>query len=777
MVIVFFMAIFLSAFLLFLVQPMMAKMILPMLGGTPAVWNTCMVFFQAMLLAGYSYAHVLTGRLHVRRQVLLHLLVLLLPVTVLPIGLAFGWTPGKSDAPIAWLLWLLMLSIGLPFFALSTTAPLLQRWFSQVQHALSSDPYILYAASNFGSMVALLGYPTLIEPNLSLHSRGWLSQSQLWSVGYGLLIVLIAAAGWGVYRAATCVQDSKDREVTGRVAAASRVDIRLLVQWVLWAFVPSSLMLGATSYITMNIAAIPLLWIIPLVLYLVSFIVVFAKWPPVAHGGMVQTMPLLIVLLVFTLVADEISIPFVGRIALHLLTLFVVALVCHGELARSRPAADHLTAFYLAMSIGGMLGGIFNALIAPVMFTGVAEYTITLVVAGLLLSLVRHRAPTFTTVGSPATIGSSMPNVWRDGGWLVAISAWTWGWTWWLPMAEDTTTAPSTANALVASLIPLAGLGVSSGRDMVIYGAPLLLCYLWRSRPLFFGLGLGALLLSADVFGTSSRNVVLHQERTFYGVLKVKWDRQLETHRLIHGNTNHGAQWLQSDKRSEPMAYFHRKGPVGDLFRALQGANQRRHLAVIGLGAGTLASYAEPGQSLTYYEIDPAVVRLALDPRYFTYCEDAKRRGVDLQMVVGDGRSNITVAPDGRYDLLILDAFSSDSLPVHLITREAFELYLRKMTSDGVIAVNVSNRYLDIPPVLGNIAEEVDLVGLRRHDYEDEDVVPGKYASHWVVMARQRDALGALWEDARWEPIPKNPALGVWTDNFSNVLGVFDWGS
>jgi hypothetical protein len=245
---------------------------------------------------------------------------------------------------------------------------------------------------------------------------------------------------------------------------------------------------------------------------------------------------------------------------------------------------------------------------------------------------------------------------------------------------------------------------------MVIYGAPLLLCYLWRSRPLFFGLGLGALLLSADVFGTSSRNVVLHQERTFYGVLKVKWDRQLETHRLIHGNTNHGAQWLQSGKRSEPMAYFHRKGPVGDLFRALQGANQRRHLAVIGLGAGTLASYAEPGQSLTYYEIDPAVVRLALDPRYFTYCEDAKRRGVDLQMVVGDGRSNITVAPDGRYDLLILDAFSSDSLPVHLITREAFELYLRKMTSDGVIAVNVSNRYLDIPPVLGNIAEEVDLV-------------------------------------------------------------------
>jgi hypothetical protein len=416
-------------------------------------------------------------------------------------------------------------------------------------------------------------------------------------------------------------------------------------------------------------------------------------------------------------------------------------------------------------------------LIAPVMFTGVAEYTITLVVAGLLLSLRRHRVPTSTTVESPTAMGSGMPHVWREAGWLITISAWIWGWTWWLPTAEEATTAPSVANTLLAVLTPLAGSGVSSGRDMVIYGAPLLLCYLGRSRPLFFGLGLGVLLLSADVSGGSGRNVVLHQERTFYGVLKVKWDRQLETHRLIHGNTNHGAQWLQSDKRSEPMAYFHRKGPVGDLFRALQGANRRRHIAVTGLGAGTLASYAEPGQSLTYYEIDPAVVRIALDPRYFTYCEDAKRRGVDLQMVVGDGRLNMTVAPDGGYDLLILDAFSSDSLPVHLITREAFELYLRKMTSDGVIAVNVSNRYLDIPPVLGNIAAELDLVGLRRHDYEDEDVVPGKYASHWVVMSKQRDVLGALWEDARWEPIPRNPALGVWTDNFSNVLSVFDWGS
>ncbi|MDE3051682.1 MAG: fused MFS/spermidine synthase, partial [Nitrospirota bacterium] len=308
-------------------------------------------------------------------------------------------------------------------------------------------------------------------------------------------------------------------------------------------------------------------------------------------------------------------------------------------------------------------------------------------------------------------------------------------------------------------------------------GGPLVLCYLLRLRPLVFGLGLGVLLVIADMPDASSHTVLLHQERTFFGVLNVKFDRDLDTHRLIHGNTDHGAQWWNPDKRDEPMTYYHRKGPIGDLFNALQGPNSRSHIAVTGLGAGALASYAQPGQSLTFYEIDPAVVMIALDPNYFTYCEDAKRRGVDLQMEVGDGRLNMARTVDGLYDLVILDAFSSDSLPVHLITREAFELYLRKMTRNGVIAVNISNRYLHIAPVLGNLAEELHLVGLHRHDHEDEDIVPGKYASHWVVVAKQREALGTLLEDKRWEPIPKNPALGVWTDNFSNVLSVFDWRS
>ena len=365
----------------------------------------------------------------------------------------------------------------------------------------------------------------------------------------------------------------------------------------------------------------------------------------------------------------------------------------------------------------------------------------------------------------------------RDGAWVLGIGAWIGGFIWLTQGMEPAAGGLTTSNGFVATLVPLVGLSWTQWLNLLLYGGPLVLCYLLRSRSLVFGIGLGALLFLAEMPSASSHNVLLHQERTFFGVLKIKFDRELDTHRLIHGTTIHGAQWLNPEKRGEPMTYYHRKGPIGDLFNAVQISNNSPHFAVTGLGAGTLAAYAQAGQSLTFYEIDPAVVTIALDPRYFTYCADAKRRGVDLHIVVGDGRLNMGHAQDSHYDLVILDAFSADSLPVHLITREAFELYLRKMTSNGVIAINVSNRYLDIAPVLGNLTDELHLVGLHRHDHEDEDVVPGKYASHWIVVAKQRDALGALVQDQRWEPIPKSPALGVWTDNFSNVFSVFDWKS
>jgi hypothetical protein len=384
--------------------------------------------------------------------------------------------------------------------------------------------------------------------------------------------------------------------------------------------------------------------------------------------------------------------------------------------------------------------------------------------------------PQASTTDPTAVGGSVAGGFVRDGAWVLGIGAWIGGFIWLMHGLEKAAAGPTTSTGLMATLVPLVGLNSTQWLNVLLYGGPLILCYLLRSRSLVFGIGLGALLLVAEMPSASSHNILLHQERTFFGVLRIKFDRELNTHRLVHGTTIHGAQWLDPEKRGEPMTYYHRKGPIGDLLSTLQISNNS-HFAVTGLGAGTLAAYAQAGQSLTFYEIDPAVVTVALDPRYFTYCADAKRRGVDLQMVVGDGRLNMVHAQDGYYDLVILDAFSADSLPVHLLTREAFELYLRKMTSNGVIAINASNRYLDIAPVLGNLTDKLHLVGLHRHDHEDEDVVLGKYPSHWIVVAKQRAALGALVQDQRWELIPRNPTLGVWTDNFSNVFNVFDWRS
>jgi hypothetical protein len=634
---------------------------------------------------------------------------------------------------------------------------------------------MLYAASNLGSMLALLGYPTVIEPHLSLQGAGWLSQSRLWSVGYGVLMLLMAGAGWFMWRSNSRGTPDPARRAEPVAPSAAKLETRAFARWAMWAFVPSSLMLGVTSYVTLNIAAIPLLWIVPLVLYLLSFILVFAKWPLRVHRLVIGTMPVVVVLLVFSMVATGFSFSFGGGILLHLVTLFVVALVCHGELARHRPPTEHLTAFYLAMSIGGVLGGIFNALAAPVIFDDLVEYEITLVVAGLLLPQ-RKAIPMSGQASEPvATHQFSVGGVIGDIAWAAAIGVWTGGLVWLTQGMASSSGGQATPNGLFAGGNRLPILSAAQWLDLVIYAAPLAACYYMRNRPLRFGLGIAVVLLAANMPSASNHSLVLHQERTFFGVLKVKLDREQNTHRLIHGNTNHGAQRLSPESRGEPLTYFHRAGPIGQLFDSFQGVRRRRHIAVTGLGAGTLASYAQPGQALTYYEIDPAVVSIALNPAYFTYCGDAKQRGVDLQVVVGDGRLNMARAPDGQYDLVILDAFSSDSIPVHLITQEAFELYLRKMTDNGVIAVNVSNNYLDVAPVLGNMAQALHLAGLHRHDVEDEDVVPGKFSSHWVVFAKRREDLGTLLENAQWVPVPKNPALGVWTDNFSNVLSVFNW--
>lgn len=751
MAIIWSITIFLSAFLLFLVQPMMAKMILPMLGGTPAVWNTCMLFYQATLLAGYGYVHVLNSHVRPRHQLVVHLILLAAPLLLLPIGLPTGWVPPDESNPVFWVLLLLTVAIGLPFFVLSTTAPLLQKWFSWTDHPSARDPYFLYAASNAGSMLALLSYPLAIEPVLPLRGTQRLSQTVLWSMGYGALVLLIGICAWFVRQASTgkgaATVDSASRPLA---TSSTSLPIRTLVRWIVLAFIPSSLLLGVTTHITLNVAAIPLLWVIPLALYLLSFIIVFAKWPARFHRATIIALPAVLLLLILDVMQPHPPLPYWMQLILPLVGLGVVALCCHGELAISRPPTDRLTIFYLVMSIGGALGGLFNALIAPVIFLDLYEYAIILVLACMIV-------PTLDMTDRLRTAPWS-PYRWFSGA--SQIRAWAW----------------------IAGVVVVAGLAMAIVQPiedpspllvLLCTAGPLLLCYALVGRPFFLGIGLVAVLAMSYEVNAKMGNETLYQTRTFFGVLKVKYKKENNTRLLVHGIINHGIQRMEPEARRESVSYFHPTGPYGQVFAAFSGPKAKKRIAVTGLGIAALANYCERSQSLTYYEIDPAVVRIAQDPNLFTYYADTNSRGVDLRVVVGDARLKMEEAPNGGYDMIILDAFTSDAIPVHLLTREAMEMYLRKLDPDGLLVVHISNTYLSLEPVLGNLEEALGLVGLKQFDFARG--VPFKFGVDLVVLGRSRDALGSLANDSRWSPLKRDRAVGVWSDDYSNVLRILNW--
>jgi spermidine synthase len=740
-----------------------------------------MMFFQVVLLVGYCYVHGLTSRVGVRRQVAVHLLLLCLPLMFLPVGLVSHWLALDADHPIAWLMGVLSLSVGLPFFVLSTTAPLLQKWFTSLEHPSAHDPYFLYAASNVGSMLALLGYPLFIEPYFPLKGEQWLSQSWMWSLGYLSLLLSVSLCAWIVWRSSRAGVAKVRRNVgVDQTAVGSRPPNSFTyLRWIALAFIPSSLMLGATAYITLNIAAIPLLWVVPLALYLLSFILVFAKWPFQVHQVMITIMPLTILLVILTLMRSGVTVRFWIIILLHLATLFVVALVCHGELARTRPTVSHLTMFYLSMSIGGALGGTFNALVAPMIFNGIVEYQLVLVLSVLVLPYAKKYSA--AEVRRWHSIRLTTGGVRHDLGWALFLGLITLGLLW---LLRSTPQTPST----FASLFPSFAQGVESvsrlvdvpfNKFMLLMACliPLLFCYGLVARPLRFGLGLAAILIASNYAATLHDDRVLHQERTFFGVLKVEQSQDGNWHTLLHGATNHGKQSLDSTRRDEPLTYYHRTGPIGQAFAMWKGAYAKTSIAVVGLGTGTLASYIGSGQSLTFYEIDPAIVRIAQTSRYFTYYEAAQQRGANLQVIVGDARLKLAEVPDHYYDLIVLDAFSSDAIPVHLLTREAMMMYLLKLNSNGVLALHISNRYLGLEPMLGNLARDLSLGALKQFDDESDEKDAGKSASDWVLLARRSEAFGSLVHDSRWTPLKQDLRLGVWTDDFSNVLSVFDWRS
>jgi SAM-dependent methyltransferase len=733
---------FIGATLLFVVEPMFGKMALPLLGGSPAVWNTCMVFYQGALLAGYLYAHLAPKWLGVRRQAVFHLGLLLLILFTLPIGIFHGWTPPTNANPMAWLLLLLLLSVGLPFFAVSTTAPLLQKWFAQTSHDSAHDPYFLYGASNLGSLLALVAYPTIIEPYLRLHHQSW-----VWTGGYLVLTVLLSLCGILVWRATG--QNGAPISLAPPVAAtgndnpnpaASPPTSSQRVWWVLLAFAPSSLLLGVTTFLSTDIASVPLLWIVPLIIYLLTFVLVFARKPLIRHRIMVVLEPFFIIpLAVFFFIPNKTvlwqALPF------HLLAFFVIAMVCHGELMHSRPAADYLTEFYLWISVGGVLGGIFNALLAPTLFNSVIEYPLIIVVACLL-------RPSL----SPADKKS-----------------YEWRWDILLPMimavilsllVQEIQTLPDRLRLLTLFIT-----GCAAG----------IFFYSFRFRPWRLGLGMGVLIFAAIWFIAQPERVLL-KERNFFGVSRVTEDTAGDYRILTHGSTIHGAQSLDPARRREPLTYYHRSGPLGQVFAVFSGPQAQQEVAVIGLGTGTIACYGQVGQHLIFYEIDPAVERIARDPRYFTYLSDCPAQ---VKVILGDARLSLRDAPESCYDMIILDAFSSDAIPIHLVTREAIRLYLAKLKPGGILVFHTSNRFLDLNPVLGNLARNAGLVALYNSDtmLNDEDRKNKKSASIWVVMARTLDDLRALARDQRWHTVPVHPGVGLWTDDFSNILSVFSWRS
>jgi len=723
--------IFVSSALLFSIQPMIARMLLPLLGGTPAVWNTCMLFFQAVLLCGYAYA-LLVSRWPLKRQLIVQLAALGLAFISLPIGLSSSWVNSvpPTEDPSLWLLLCLAASVGLPFFIISSNSPLLQKWFSRTATDSAKDPYFLYSASNAGSLLALLAYPVLLEPFFTLRM-----QSRIWTVGYAALVLLVAVHCLTLFRSR-----EQEKTETESVLPEEKLTVRRRLRWLLLAFAPSSLMLGVTNYITTDIASVPLLWIIPLALYLLTMVFAFSRkrFFPARLGDLIIPGATVILLLLY--LADNSGSGSRVLVLLHLAYFFFAALMCHTQLAGDRPGPQHLAQFYVWLSLGGVLGGIFNAIIAPLVFRGVVEYPLAILLSCLLLPGLK---------AGPTGIRERR----LDFALPVLIGAFTFA----LGFFADYVTPKQLSTSVF------------------VVGVPLFVTYPLRRRPLRFSLSLAAVIIVAAMVTGVSRNT-LHAERNFFGVLKVlSDDRNRDLHSFLHGSTVHGRQITTPGRRCEPISYYHSEGPFSRIFAQFQGSTSPEkiaNVAIIGLGTGATITYARPNERWTFYEINPAVVSIAKSPQYFTYLSECA--AAPVTMVLGDARLRLHEAPDQSYNLLVLDAFSSDSIPVHLMTQQALDLYLSKLAPGGMLVFHISNRNLDLTEVVADLAQSRNLSALSLLDLTPPQ--PNrKDPSHWVVLTRNSADYGVLANDPTAKRLVSDGYDDVWTDDFSNILSVFRW--
>lgn len=729
--------IFLSASLLFTVQPMIGKYLLPLLGGGPSVWNTAMLFFQILLLGGYAYAFFMARYVPSRAQVLVHGGLLLLAALSLPLYLPPDTDPSGHD-PMLWQLKTMLLMAAAPFFVLSSTAPLLQQWFSRSQHPLAHNPYPLYVASNIGSMLALLSYPIIIEPLLTLHNQGL-----YWSYGYGLLALAIIITGLSTRFTQPAAQTSEATPDTGDEV----ITWKRRCTWLLLAFVPSSLMLGVTTYITTDIITVPLIWVIPLALYLLSFIIAFAHKPFFSLGVTRIIQSIVALMMMFIITVDGILGTW-NQVIIHLAFMFFTALLCHQELAALKPKAKHLTEFYLLMSAGGALGGVFNSLLAPLLFVMPYEYMLIIILSVFCRYIAEASADSTKPLREKIRTFFKDFDIRKD---------------WQLPV-----------------LIILA---ISSGiflnkylNFIASFGLPILCAkYIttrWRFATLFTLVLIAHPLISWDAL---KDHVTI--ARNYYGVILVH--DKLDVRFMTHGVTNHGGQILTADKKFEPFGYYGTGSGVNDAFKTsrLADTTTPQRIAILGLGTGSTACfYNQSNRQFDYFEIDPNVIRIASDPRYFTYLSDC---GVNYKMHQGDGRLELAKQPDGIYDVINIDVFTSDNIPMHIITLEAMREYTKKLKPDGVIIIHISNRFFMLGPEMAALAtglgyDHLYKFNMRKSEADEKKTAAVNHPNIYAVITNNQSVLTELKAmDKAWETLELPEGFKPWTDDYANALRSF----
>jgi hypothetical protein len=733
--------VFLSAGLVFLIQPLFARLLLPEFGGSPSVWNTCTVFFQTTLLLGYCYTWLSTKWLSPGKQIALHCSLLLLTLAQLPAGLRSLNADIASTSPALRLLMLLTLSIGGPYFAVSTTTPLLQHWFSKSRHKLARDPYFFYSISNCGSILGLLAYPFVVERLFDLDSQGL-----TWSIGYGTLVGLTILCGvltWRELRSGL-IEASDDDLESARVGEESVPQIKLAdrpmtklrrLRWIVLALVPSAMMLAVTTRITTDVAAVPLFWVLPLVAYLATYINAFARRP------LLKFERLLPILFPALMVAALMSLKGPGselRAGVEIIMFLICGIVLHGELAEDRPSTKYLTEYYFWMSLGGCLGGTLVGIIAPAVFPSYVEFPLILVLAALtqrecpvVSGGVLYRA--FRVAGTVILCGTAM----------IGCFAHIW--------------APTLV--IVSLLVGFAALGV----------------FLLMNNSRGIALALALVLIPAALLPDTNS---LTRKRTFFGVHEVTYEEDAEiglrVHLLAHGTTIHGEQVIApAAYRKIPRTYYVPTGPIGEALTLAGADKESRNVALIGLGSGALMTYSKAGDQFDFFEIDSAVRDIAQDPDLFTYlsCGEGKQR-----VIIGDGRLKLAEAKEGAYDVIVLDAFGSDSIPIHLLTAEALDIFMSRLKSDGTLIIHISNRHMDLEPVPGRYASERNLSALAsiKAASTELEVAQGQRPTHAVVISRSERLITELGKLKGWAPPRKNTSL--WTDSYSSVLDVLKFG-